>query len=268
MTAPPFSIAVAGPFRPDQFVSEMTDERRPAIPEVDALIAEAWEERLTLAATRGQQLWAGPMCRLVSWRAEAGALHLRFGPTDYRELVGTNVANPHLAERYGAQALSNGCGVCGIVRTADGLLILQHRSGAVFESPGLVGPCGGQIEPIETSNGPRVDPVATIRRELEEELGIDAEGIEVITCLGLGHATATCKPEIVFLITTSLTWDELRDRRHEEHHELVALADTPETVARSLKVEWERYAPPGLLALTLREVTRFGEGLAAAWGVG
>lgn len=268
MTAPPFSIAIAGPFRADHVLSEITGERRPAIPEVDAAIARAWDERLAIAAERGQQLWAGPMCRLVRWTVANGQLQLTFGQTDYREFVGTNIAYPELADRFGVEALSNGCGVCGLVRTADGMLVLQHRSERVFEFPGLVAPCGGAIEPVQTPAGLTADPVAAIRREIEEELGIASEALGDIICLGLGHTTATLKPELAFLVETTLTWSQLQERKHEEHEALIALDDTPAEVARTLRDEWARYAPPGLLALTLREVARFGAGLAAAWKVG
>lgn len=267
MTAPPFSIATAGPFRAEHIVAEMTGERRPDIAEVHAAIARAWEERLAIAAERGQQLWPGPMCRLTDWTTANGELRLQFGLTDYREFVGTNVAHPELAELFGVAALSNGCGVCGLVRTADGMLVLQHRSEQVFEFPGLVAPCGGAIEPVETPAGLIADPVAAIRREIEEELGITSEAVGDIVCLGLGHTTETLKPELAFLIGTTHTWSQLQGRRHEEHQSLIALVDTPEEVARALQDDWARYAPPGLLALTLREVARFAEGLAFAWNV-
>ena len=261
MTAsPPFTLAVVGPFRPDRVRLEWTAVGRRSHPEVEAAIEATWAERTAEAAARGGMLWSAPMARLVDWRVDEGTLTLRMGPTTYRDFVGTNVANPWVAERYGSDALSDGCGVSALVATADGQLILQRRSAAVFEFAGLVAACGGAVEPGEGDDPPAALD-AQARRELREELGLTDGDVRGTTLLGVGYTTARHKPEVVYLAETTATWEELRGRAHEEHAGLVAIPDTAAAVAETLRDGWDAFAPPGLMALTMREVCRFAEAL-------
>ena len=263
-SSPPFTVEVAGPFRLDQIREVWTDVERRSTPEIEAVIAEAWDARLAEAESRGAMLWSAPMARLVDWRVDAGELTVRLGPTTYRDFVGTNVANPWLADRYGPDYISDGCGVSALVRTADGQLILQRRSQAVFEFPGRIAPCGGALEPCPPGN-PATTLAAQARREVHEELGLPPDTLGAMTLLGIGRTTDRHKPELVFLAQANALWSDLRDRRHEEHTALVAVEDIPTTVAATLRDAWHDYAPPGLLALTLHEICRFATQLAASW---
>lgn len=265
--APPFTLAVVGPFRPAQVRTEWTAIGRRTNDEIEALIAATWAERVAEAEARGGMLWSAPMARLVDWRVEDGALTIRFGPTTYREFVGTNVANPWVAQRYGADHLSDGCGVSALVRTSDGRLVLQRRSAAVFEFAGLIAACGGAVEPIAPGD-PSTDLDAQARRELREELGLPGDALGEMTLLGIGRTTSRHKPEVVYLAETSTTWEELRGRAHEEHAGLVSLPDTAEAAAATLRDDWDAYAPPGLMALTMREICRFAASLEAGWTTG
>ena len=263
-SSPPFTVEVAGPFRLDQIREVWTDVERRSTPEIEALIAETWDARLAGAEASGGMLWSAPMARLVDWRVDAGELTVRLGPTTYRDFVGTNVANPWLADRYGPDHLSDGCGVSALVRTVDGRLVLQRRSRSVFEFPGRIAPCGGALEP-SSPDDPSTTLAAQARREVHEELGLPPDTISAVTLLGIGRTTDRHKPELVFLAHTTALWSDLRDRRHEEHTALVAVEDTPASVARTLHDDWHDYAPPGLLALTLHEICRFATQLAASW---
>jgi hypothetical protein len=104
----PFHLLVLGPFDPERVEITLSADRRPAHPEVDALIEAAWSDRLAAATARGQHLFPGPMCALRSWSVCEGALAMRFGLTDYREFVGTNVAHPEVGDRFGDEQLANG----------------------------------------------------------------------------------------------------------------------------------------------------------------
>ncbi len=263
-TAPPFTVEVAGPFRLEQIRADWTDVKRRTTPEIEALIAETWDSRLAEAEARGGMLWSAPMARLVDWRVDAGELTLRFGPTTYRDFVGTNVANPWIADRFGPDHLSDGCGISALIRTADGQLTLQRRSQAVFEFAGLIAACGGALEPLSPDD-PSTSLAAQARRELREELGLPADALGVMTLLGIGRTTDRHKPELVYLAETTVTWPDLRDRQHDEHTALVAIEDTAEAVATTLHDAWHAYAPPGLLALPLREICRFADLLQASW---
>ena len=265
MTAsPPFTVDVAGPFHIDRIREVWTTVERRTNPEVESVIADTWDARLAEAEARGGMLWSAPMARLVDWRVEAGELTVRLGPTTYRDFVGTNVANPWIADRFGQDHLSDGCGVSALVRTADGRLVLQRRSQAVFEFPGLIAACGGALEPVSPGD-PTTSLAAQARREVHEELGLPAESLGAMTLLGIGRTSNRRKPEIVFLVETTAAWLDLRDRRHEEHAALVAVEDSAAAVAATLHDDWHDYAPPGLLALILHEICRFATHLDASW---
>ena len=112
---------------------------------------------------------------------------------------------------------------------------------------------------------PTTSLAAQARRELQEELGLTAADLGAMSLLGLGRTTARHKPEVVYLAETTATWPDLRDRQHEEHAGLVALEDTPAAVSATLRDAWDTYAPPGLMALTLREICRFATLLESSW---
>jgi len=263
-TTPPFTIEVAGPFQLEQVQAVWTTVERRTTPEIEAVVAETWDARLAEAAASGGMLWSAPMARLVDWQVAEGELTVRLGPTTYRDFVGTNVANPWIAERYGSDHLSDGCGVSALLRTADDKLVLQRRSRAVFEFAGLVAACGGAVEPI-VAEEPATSLAAQARRELHEELGLAIAALGAMTLLGIGRTTNRHKPELVYLADTTATWPDLRDRQHEEHAGLVALEDTPDAVAATLRDDWDAFAPPGLLALTLREICRYATLLESSW---
>lgn len=264
MPLPPFTIEVAGPFRLDQVREVWTSVERRTSPALEAVIAETWQARLAEAEATGGMLWSAPMARLVDWRVEGDQLTIRLGPTTYRDFVGTNIVNPWVAERYGPDYLSDGCGVSALLRTADERLVLQRRSQAVFEFAGLIAACGGAVEPISPGD-PSTTLAAQARRELAEELGLPPDAVRSMTLLGIGRTTSRHKPEIVYLAETTATWPEVSDRHHEEHAGLVAIPDTAQAVATTLRDAWDDYAPPGLMALTLREICRFADMLQESW---
>ena len=263
-TSPPFTIEVAGPFRLEQVHAVWTTVERRTTPEIEAVVAEAWDARLAEAKSRGGMFWSAPMARLVDWAVAGGELTVRLGPTTYRDFVGTNIANPWVAERHGSDHLSDGCGVSALVRTSDGRLVLQRRSEAVFEFPGVIAACGGALEPLSPTDPSTALP-AQARREVREELGIPDGSLGTTTLLGIGRTTDRHKPELVYLAETTATWPDLKGRRHEEHAALVAIQDTAEAVAATLRDDWDAYAPPGLMALTLREISRFATLLESCW---
>src|SRR5688500_11442515 len=84
---------------------EWTDQSsRPAIPEVERWIEDAW----AAAARRpGALLFDGPMCRLESLRVAEPGLELVLSTTSYKAFVGTNLTRPELADLYGSAVLAN-----------------------------------------------------------------------------------------------------------------------------------------------------------------
>src|SRR4051794_20579697 len=97
--AAPFHLLALGPFPPDHIRASLISSKMARNAETDRLIADAWAQCSVIAAERGQSLFAGSMCRLHGWEIVDGELRLSFGRTDYRELVGTNIAHPEIGLR-------------------------------------------------------------------------------------------------------------------------------------------------------------------------
>lgn len=233
----------------------------PTTVETRQLIAAAWERRSAGATAGGQLLFAGPLARLLGWSVADGALHLAFGRTDYRELVGTNLTHPEIADRFGADHLSDGTGVCTVIRTADARIVLQRRNGRVFEHPGALHVCAGSLEPMTGDGHDGVDPFAMIRREIGEEFGLGDGLIVGLRCLGLARSGRERKPELLVETTLSIDSTELAGRSGPEHAELVAVADEPGAIGGYLSTHWREIAPAGLACLTAYTACRFVESM-------
>ncbi|MER3487126.1 MAG: hypothetical protein C4345_15245, partial [Chloroflexota bacterium] len=93
----PFRWLVDGCFTELQLTTRWHEQRRTYPPAVSMLIDRAWREAQRAAHAAGQELFAGPLCRLLAWHTHGDALVLDLGPTDYREFVGTNLRHPELA---------------------------------------------------------------------------------------------------------------------------------------------------------------------------
>ena len=169
------------------------DGRR-RLPAVDAAIDAAW----SAAARPGVRLFDGPMCRLERWHAAADRLHLDLSPTSYKPFLGTNMANPTLAERFGRDVMANPVGVSPALVTADGYLLLGRRNRAVAYYPGRVHCFAGSLEPADA------DVFAAVRRELAEELSLAAHEVTDVRCTGIAEDVALRQPELIFAAVTSL----------------------------------------------------------------
>lgn len=266
MTAPvPFHLLVLGPFDRNHIDITMTTERRPPHPVVDDLIDHAWEARLAQAAARGQRLFPGPMCALRTWSVADGRLQLRFGLTDYREFVGTNVANPDVGERFGEEQLANGTGVCSVLETSDGRLILQRRSDTVFEHPGMLHFCGGALDPIHQAGRPVADPFAVMQREFDEELGLRSDALGEMRLLGLARDGATLKPDVMLHTRTALTAADVLSIEGEEHEALVDVPVAPSALTAWMTEHWNDITPAGLACLIAYAAITFNAELASVW---
>lgn len=257
MAPPPFELPALGPFSAGQVVTTLSDERMPMTAETRRLIAGAWARRSAESEAGGQLLFAGPLARLPGWSVADGALHLAFGRTDYRELVGTNLTHPEIAERFGADHLSDGTGVCTVIRTADARIVLQRRNGRVFEHPGSLHVCAGSLEPMSGGGRDGVDPFAMIRRQIGEEFAIGDGLIVDLRCLGLARSGRERKPELLMETTLGIDSTDMVGRSGPEHAELVAVADEPGAIGGYLSAHRQEIAPAGLACLTAYTACRF-----------
>ncbi|MEA2530311.1 MAG: hypothetical protein QOG89_1955 [Thermomicrobiales bacterium] len=234
-----------------------------ASPEIARLITESWSSAKSEAAAGGRDLFPGAMTRLINWSVEDRTLTLDLGVTDYREFVGTNLRHPELAVSHGREALANPLGVSVAVTTADGKLLVQRRSEQVFEYPGFFHVCGGNVEPADVADAAASGVFATVRRELDEELGIAPVEIVDLICLGLAEDRGTLKPDLLFEAQVSLTADAFATSTNAEYSAL-AFVEGEEALAAFLVEHVGVTSPAGLACLLAVGRHRYGE----AWSEG
>src|SRR5579862_3808402 len=129
-----------GDWRADQVVVRQVPGTRKILPEVDALIDQAWNEVLSRP---GVKLYDGPMCRMERLTASGQCLEISLSETSYKPFTGTNLAHPELARVFGSEVMANPVGVSSAVETADGYLMLGRRNAAVAYYPNRTHPFAG-----------------------------------------------------------------------------------------------------------------------------
>ncbi|MCS7033592.1 MAG: NUDIX hydrolase [Phycisphaerae bacterium] len=218
--------------------------------EVEAAIDTAWRE----AKSRlGGRLFDGPMCRLERWEttgdgpavagvaegASSSQLRLFLSLTSYRIFLGTNMTHPELPD----ESRANPLGVSTLLITADGFVMLGRRSGNVAYYPHRLHPFAGSLEPPaevrggstdataapaaeenpqptpETCGMPVPDLFENARRELREELGLAANQITQMACLGLVEDLRLRHPEAILLARTVLSRRQIESSLRGHEHE-------------------------------------------------
>ncbi len=227
-------------------------EGRRRVPAVEAAIDAAWAAK---AARPGVRLFDGPMCRLDAWRPTPGGLHLTLSPTSYRPFVGTNMANPILADVYGPDVMANPVGVSPVLLTADGFLMFGRRNASVAYYPGRVHPFAGSMEPSD------VDIFAAVRRELAEELSLAAADVSDLRCTGVAEDVALRQPELIFAAATAVTRAGVEARLDPaEHGGTWAVPATSAAVATAIATDRNRLTPVAVASLALWGRLRWGRG--------
>lgn len=262
---PAFQLLAAGPWSQDDVRCTLVAEPMCRNAETERLIAEAWDKRARFARERGQLFFPGPMCGLRAWVVDGEALELRFGLTDYREFVGTNVAHPEFATRFGEAYLSNGAGVCTVIETTDAQLVLHRRSNRVFEHPGRLHFCGGALEPVETATGLVADPFAVMRNELWEEMDLPPAAIAEMRCLGLARDGVTLKPEVLLQTRLAISSAQITATTSAEYSALVFVPVAGPSLNAWLQQHWDEIAPAGQALLAAYLACSFAAAFSAAW---
>jgi 8-oxo-dGTP pyrophosphatase MutT (NUDIX family) len=216
-----------------------------------ALIDAAWAEAL---ARPGVHLFDGPMCRLERWKTPGEFLDLELSRTSYKQFLGTNLAHPELADEYGPTVLANPVGVSPALLTGDGFLMLGRRNASVAYYPNRLHPFAGALEPRDG-----LEVFNAVRRELAEELALEAADIAEIRCTGIAEDVALRQPELIFFARTVRSREEIERRVDKaEHHASVAFPATPEGIEKMLRQERE-LTPVATAALLLYGRRAFGE---------
>ncbi len=129
-------------------------------------------------------------------------------------------ANPE--DSADLQALSRVVATAMIVRSADGEIILQHRSkrnAAYGNVPGAS--VGGMLDAnIEDPNRKKGTPdpvdagsvIANIVKETDEELGIDKKDLDKVRIVGIADDKVKPHDELLLLADSHLTYDEIKKK--------------------------------------------------------
>jgi 8-oxo-dGTP pyrophosphatase MutT (NUDIX family) len=239
-----------GDWLPTQVRVENVPSTRRTTPAIDALIDEAWNEVLRRP---GVKLFDGPMCRMESWNARPELLEISLSQISYKPFMGTNLAHPELADRFGREVMANPVGVSSALETADGYLLLGRRNGSVAYYPHRTHPFAGALEPSDGG-----DLFAAVRRELNEELSIEAKDLGEMRCTGIAEDLALRQPELLFRVCTTLSRSQVESQvQREEHGDSVAVAAKPGELAQFLSDQ--QLTPVAVASLLLWGRVRIGE---------
>jgi 8-oxo-dGTP pyrophosphatase MutT (NUDIX family) len=240
-----------GNWSPGHVTTAWAADGRRRVPAVDAAIDAAWANA---AARPGVRLFDGPMCRLESWDADPRRLHLVLSPTSYKVFVGTNMANPHLADDHGRDVMANPVGVSPSLLTADGFLMLGRRNASVAYYPGRVHPFAGCLEPTD------LDPFSAVRRELAEELSLAEGDVPDVRCTGIAEDVSLRQPELILAATTTLSRSQVEGRLDPaEHAGVWSVAAEPGTVGSAIAADRDRLTPVAVASLLLWGRIAFGD---------
>jgi len=265
MAEPLFSVDVCGEFTEGQVVIHWRDEPRPSQAALDRLIMDTWASLSQESQAEGRWLYNGGLLRYLRHRLENGKLLIEAGPTDYAAFMATNYLNPHRAEEFGWASYSHPIGISATVITADGWLLYGRRNEKVACMAGYAHTFGGTLEPGEMLPDGTYDAFAGLRRELDEELGLQENEIERLICLGMIRDGRIRQPELIFDAYVRLPKSDMvgrirPDRPHEEHTEVLACRDEPQAILPFIRAT-PRIAPILVGALIHHGRYRFG----SAW---
>jgi len=258
----PFLVDVYGLFGPDQLRIVYREEPAPAIPAVEAMVAQTWDEQMKLARQRGFHLYNGHIVRLLRHRVEDTHLLMEGGPSDFAHFVGTNYLNYHRADEFGWDVFGNPIGVSGILITCDGWILYGRRNQKVACHPGYVQAFGGSLEMQERQPDGTFDAFACVLRELQEEAGVQPEDVKKTVCLGMARDRQIRQPELVFDVRIRQSREEMANRLRyddpeQEHEEIVACREAPEAIVPFVQ-QMAPVSPVAIGALFLHGRQHFG----------
>lgn len=198
------NMRASGLWSRDQISVRLVDSTFRPDPMTTARVEAAWS---AACARPGVHLFDGPLCRLERLDATPGHLHLDVSRCSYKWFMGTNGTDATQEPRADA------VGTSAALVTVDGWLVFGKRSTAVALYPGYAHPFGGTLEPAE-----EIDPIAEMARELAEEVGITADDLLDLRCVGLGVDPRLRQPELLYLARVRLDRTEVERRLDPEEH--------------------------------------------------
>lgn len=183
-----------------------------------------------------------------------GMLELCFSRTSYKLFLGTNLHHPEVADRYGQAALANPVGASCALVAAGGELMMGRRNQSVAYYPGRIHPFAGALEPSE-----RVDVFGEVRRELKEELAMEGAHIAEMRCLGIVEDRSLRQPEMIFLVRSNLTRQQIEGRVDaKEHQASASISPTPAAAEEALR-QTQSLTPVAMATILLWGKGMFGD---------
>ncbi len=254
-----FEVLARGVYRPEGLRIEYDPSwRMPITPDRQLWMDKLWEQKLALAHERSSLLFDSQLFRLVEARSiPGGPLLLRLGNTSYKEYVTTR--EPQFASHHSREELGNAIGVCSVVETSDGFMLLDKRQGVdVYE--GRYHVIGGFFErELDGESGP--DPFGAVTREIHEETGVRPEEIAYQCCLGAVYDLETPHGEICFYTQLEIPLSEVQQREPEsdEIKSLEALKISSENLRNFIGEYHGRISSTGEPTMLMYGELKFGE---------
>lgn len=257
-----FEILARGLFRPEQLAIDYDPSlTMPLTPAIRAWMEELWREKLAQARQRNVPLYDAPLFRFISAEVVDGeTLRLVLGDTGYKEYVTTR--EPEFSSHHTRQELGNALGVCSVVETSDGHILLDKREG-VDVYVGRYHVIGGFFERgRDTTNAAHPDPFAAVSREIHEETGVLPTDIRQQYCLGAAYDLLTPHAELCFLTLLTIPLETVLDRTplDREIKRLRSLRSTAEDLRAFILEQHGNISATGEPNLLLYGAWKFGEG--------
>ncbi len=261
-----FEILARGLYRRDQIAIAYNPLLcMPTTPSIQQWMDMLWQQKLAIARERGTRLFDAQLFRLVqAGDLSDGRLQLVLGNTSYKEYVTTR--EPDFARGRDRSELSNALGVCSVVETSDGYILLDKRQ-EVDAYVGRYHVIGGFFERDLDSTSMSTkevqpDPFAAITREIREETGIQSADMREQFCLGAVYDLTLPHCELCFLTRLNIALQEVHTRVPEEDEikQLHILYVTAESLRDFIFANHGNISPTGEPNLLMYGAVRFGEG--------
>lgn len=264
-----FDILARGLYRRDRLDITYNSSLHISItPSIQQWMDALWQQKLAIAHKKGTRLFDSQLFRLEQATASSdGMLHLVLGNTSYKEYVTTR--EPDFASGRNRSELSNALGVCSVVETSDGSILLDKRQG-VDAYVGRYHVIGGFFErdldstsmSDTTATTVQPNPFAAISREIREETGIQSADIREQYCLGAVYDVTLPHCELCFLTRLNIPLQEVHTRVPEEDEikQLHTLHVTAESLRDFIFTNHGNISPTGEPNLLMYGAVRFGEG--------
>ena len=147
--------------------------------------------------------------------------------------MGTNMSHPEWLAQYGPQVMANPVGLSAALLSDDHWLMMGRRNARVAYHPNRIHPFAGSMDFHDA-----VDLFAEVRRELHEELALDAQHLGELTCVGMVRDPQLRQPEFVVRVRCRLSREQIERRLDTaEHRGIVAVRADQKGLTEALAQE-------------------------------